>query len=361
MRPRATQAEVARLAGVSQATVSHVINGSSNPRNRVSDAVRRRVLDAMESVGYVANPLARGLAGGQNRLVGVFTYEPVFPRDGSDFYHPFLQGIEAQAEASGLDLLLFTSAPSDHGRRRLSDAGWNRIALADGCILIGRLTDRNEVAWLLERRYPFVFLGRRETVANQEVPFVGADYVAATADLTRRMLAVGHRRIAFVGDLGGAISAGDRVAGYRQAMLDAGQRPLLFDSGAFSADETVQIIRDHRATAALFGGQVDAAAIEAAAGRAGMAIPTDLSVARMGDPERYAPDGTPLDPDPTAGRAALDWSRFTIPRAEMGEAAVRMLAQLLEPATPDPRPELLGCTQVPGRTIDPPRADRPGQ
>ena len=267
---RATQFDVAKLAGVSQATVSHVLNGASSPRKRVSDGARRRVLDAMESVGYVANPMAQGLAGGRSRILGVFTYESVFPRDRSNFYHPFLVGMEAQAETTGVDLLLFTSAPHDGGRRRLADDGWNRIAVADGCILIGRLTDRNEVAWLLERRYPFVFIGRRDHIADQEVPFVGADYVTATAELTRRMLELGHRRIAFVGDLSGAVSALDRVNGYRQAMQDADLRPLMFDAGAFSPDETVQILVDHKATGALFGAQTDTDAIMAAAERAGV-------------------------------------------------------------------------------------------
>lgn len=338
---RATQFDVAKLAGVSQATVSHVLNGTSSPRKRVSESARRRVLDAMESVGYVANPMAQGLAGGRSRIMGVFTYESVFPRDRSNFYHPFLVGMEAQAEESGVDLLLFTSAPHDGGRRRLADAGWNRIAVADGCILIGRLTDRNEVAWLLERRYPFVFIGRRDHVADQPVPFVGADYVEATAELTRRMLAVGHRRIALVGDLSGSVSAQDRVNGYRQAMQEAGHRPLMFDSGAFSADETVQILSDHRATAALCGAQLDTHAFASAAQRAGVSIPEDLSVALLGDPE-----------DPAA--SVDEWSRFSIPRAEMGAAAIVMLSRLLDHEDA-PRAELMPCLQIEGATITAPR------
>lgn len=337
---RATQIEVAKLAGVSQATVSHVLNGSSNPRNRVSEQARRRVLDAIEAVGYVVNPMAQNRAAGRNRILGVFTYESVFPRDGGNFYHPFLVGMEAEAEERGLDLLLFTSAPHDGGRRRLADAGWNRLAVADGCILIGRLTDRNEVAWLLERKYPFVMVGRRDAVGDQQVPFVGADYVEATEQVTRRMLDAGHERIAFLGDLSGATSAVDRVDGYRAVMGEVGIRPMLFDAGAFSPEESVEIIADHRGTAVLLGPQVDAPAFAEAARVRGLDIPGDLSVALLGEPELGMPDGA--------------WSGFSIPRAEMGAAAVRLLQRMLDDEG-SALTELMPCTQVDGTTIAPPR------
>lgn len=333
---RATQVEVAKLAGVSQATVSHVLSGSSSPRSRVSEEARRRVLDAIEAVGYAVNPMARNLAAGRNRILGVFTYESVFPRDGSNFYHPFLVGMEKEAESLGLDLLLFTSAPTDGGRRRLADAGWNRLAVADGCILIGRATDRNELSWLLERRYPFVFVGRRDALGDQPVPFVGADYVQATAALTKRMLAAGHQRVAFLGDLSGVPSALDRVNGYREVVKAAGQRPLLFDAGAFSPDEAVDILLDHRATGVLVGPQVDVEGIERAVMQRSLRIPDDLSVAVLGDPAE--------------GTIDERWSRFSIPRAEMGAASVRMLQAIVAGEHPEPT-ELMACSIIDGATI----------
>ena len=67
-----TQREVARLAGVSQAAVSQVLNGGEGGI-RIPDATRQRVLQAMQDVGYVPNVAARRLAGGRNRILGVFT------------------------------------------------------------------------------------------------------------------------------------------------------------------------------------------------------------------------------------------------------------------------------------------------
>src|SRR5262245_13604747 len=101
---RLTQRDIARLAGVSQTTVSLILNGI--PSVRVSDETRERVLRAIQDTGYVADPLARRLQRQNNQILGVFTYEPVFPSGTADFYHPFLVGIEEAAERFGYDLLL---------------------------------------------------------------------------------------------------------------------------------------------------------------------------------------------------------------------------------------------------------------
>ena len=81
-RPR--QADIARLAGVSQATVSYVLNGRTD-RPVIPQQTQERVLAAARELGYVANPSARSLAGGSNRLIGVYTFESVFPIDHHDF------------------------------------------------------------------------------------------------------------------------------------------------------------------------------------------------------------------------------------------------------------------------------------
>ena len=105
------------------------------------------MLHAIRQTGYVADPVARRLAARHNRILGVFTYEPVFPTGSRDFYHPFLVGIEECAERLGCDLLLLTSAPVADGRRRIFHDD-NRLRLADGCVLLGRRwTVTSSPAW----------------------------------------------------------------------------------------------------------------------------------------------------------------------------------------------------------------------
>ncbi len=78
-----------------------------------------RVVTAVDELGYVADAAARSLAGGQNYLLGVFTFESIFPLQHRDFYYPFLVGIEEEAEQLGYDLLLFTSGGSVDGVRQI--------------------------------------------------------------------------------------------------------------------------------------------------------------------------------------------------------------------------------------------------
>ena len=110
---RITQRRIAELAGVSQATVSLVLNGKADASSRIPERTRQRVLDVISETTYAPDPAARRLAGVGNRMIGVFTYESAFPTASLDFYAALLSGIEAEAERLGFDLLLFTSAPVD--------------------------------------------------------------------------------------------------------------------------------------------------------------------------------------------------------------------------------------------------------
>src|SRR5882672_1299054 len=156
---RPTQLDIARLAGVSRPTVSLVMSGNAA---RIRAELRERVLAAAEHLGYAANPAARSLAGGHNRLIGVYTFERLFPVQHRDFYYPFLLGIEEESEAASYDLLLFTSAADPSGRRSINHGGVNRLRLADGCVLLGLHVDGEQLVRLARDRTPFVFLGRRE-------------------------------------------------------------------------------------------------------------------------------------------------------------------------------------------------------
>ena len=198
-RPRRpTQADIARRAGVSQATVSLVINHTPGQPHAIGESARARVLAAVEELGYVANPAARRLAGGRNQLLGVYTFEPVFPADHRDFYYPFLLGIEEAAETHGFDLLLFTSAGVG-GARAIYRSGVNRLQAADGCVAPARGGDHDKLRRLSHGRLPFVFVGRRELDCEVgPVAYVGADYSGATQEVTDH-LGLGHERIAYLG------------------------------------------------------------------------------------------------------------------------------------------------------------------
>ncbi|GLY25209.1 LacI family DNA-binding transcriptional regulator [Micromonospora sp. NBRC 101691] len=335
---RVTQRDIARLAGVSQATVSLVLNNRSDADVRIAPETRERVLQAIADTGYVADPVARRLASRFNRIIGVFTYEPAFPSGTRDFYHPFLLGIEEYAERVGCDLLLFTSAPVVDGRRRVFHQD-NRLRLADGCILLGREIDGTELRRLNADGFPYVAVGRRDD-AGGPVPYVGADYAEAVGQLVRMSLAHGHRRLAYLSVGLDAESSADRYRGFREHATGAESARHVPGTGQ-EPDTLLDDLHADRATIVFVEDFAYAVALELAARRRGLAVPGDLSIVTLGDPTVAVPSD-------------VAFTGFHIPREEMGRQAVRMLADLVDGGANGVHQRLLPCELVEGETLGPP-------
>ncbi|MCK2241492.1 MULTISPECIES: LacI family DNA-binding transcriptional regulator [unclassified Crossiella] len=331
---RVTQAEVARIAGVSQAMVSLVLNGSSGVP--IAPETRARVEQALRGTGYTVDIMGRRLRGKGNNILGVFSYESVFP---ADFYRPILLGIEAEAEAQGYDLLLFTSSGRRAGRRQVYENGTNRLGIADGSILLGRHNDPADLARLVRERFPFVFIGRRESPAGP-IDYVGADYVEATRQCYDWLWRLGHRRIALLGVAGDHEPTVDRRRGHELAARRHRRTPLVLHQE--DPAEVWHALAAEQVTGVLVETTAMAEGLYAQATAAGLSLPGDLSLILLGD----------NDPSQGGGGSAVDWSMFRIPREEMGAAAVRMLVELLAGRSPDSgRHVLLPCALHEGGTV----------
>jgi DNA-binding LacI/PurR family transcriptional regulator len=331
---RLTQRDIARLAGVSQATVSLVLNEAAAAAGRIPRETRERVEKAIRETGYVADPIARRMASGRNRILGVFTYEPAFPSEQADFFGPFLLGIEEAAQERGYDLLLLTGAGA--GQKKIFSERV-RLRLADGCLLLGQNFDRNELARLVGGSYPFVAIGRRED-AGGPVPYIGGDYAPATRALVEQAAALRHRRLAYVGPAQGPESVVDRWRGFAEALPATGARLVVHvPEDRQPAEETLALIRNSGATAAFFVELADAVEFEQAARRAGVRVPEDISVVVLGSHRRAARSGT-------------SFTTYLIPREEMGRRAADLLVRRIE-GDADLGQVLLPCTPVPGETL----------
>ncbi|MFI0451560.1 LacI family DNA-binding transcriptional regulator [Actinomadura sp. 6N118] len=329
---RLTQQDIARMAGVSQTTVSMVLNNRTDTEVRISPETRERVLRVIRETGYIADPAARRLAERRNRIIGVFTYEAVFPSASADFYHPFLLGIEERAEDAGCDLLLFTSAKAASGERRRIFNADSRVRLADGCVLLGRTVDRDDLARLLAEGFPFISIGRRDD-AGGPVPYVGVDYPPAVRALVERVKALGHTRLAYVGAGEGGESRTDRMRGFREA---AGPRALHLPVGEGGHARILDELSAAGVTAVFVEEPADGTALTEAAKARGLSIPDDLSILVLGTPDRRP-----------------GFTGFSIPRREIGWRAVELLTDVLERGgTPQ---ELLPCEPVEGTTLAAPR------
>lgn len=340
---RATQVDIARHVGVSQATVSLVISGGAASED-VAAGTRRAVLRAAAELGYTVNAAARSLKGGRNRMLGLYTFEPVFPVDQRDFYFPFLLGVEEATADYGYDLLLFSSATTG-GVRRIYAGGVNRLKVADGCVLLGRHLHRDDLVELVNEDFPFVFIGRRE-VPGQKLSYVAVDYVGATRDMVRALTERGHRHLVYLKLTDDQEPTRDREAGFRQGIDEAGIRgdhvvvhPM--DDPATLTGALLEEWLASGVTALLIEPSEDdsvVVAVERAAAEIGVRIPQDCSAVLLGDP-------------PLSESTEHDWTRYSLPREQMGREAVRLLLELLEDEDAEPRQMYVGCTPVDGDTV----------
>jgi DNA-binding LacI/PurR family transcriptional regulator len=314
--------------------VSLVLNDAKAAAGRIPDDTRERVQKAIRETGYVADPIARRMAKGLNRILGVFTYEPAFPSAQADFFAPFLFGIEETAQTLGYDLLLLTGAPADRGKRKIFDEN-NRLRLADGCVILGREFDRVELKRLVAGDYPFVAVGRRND-AGGPVPYVGGDYATATAALVQRARELGHHRIAYVGPAQGAESTVDRWIGFSSAI--AGMDFVAHvPAAAQPAAQTLDTLIASKASVVFFIELADAIQVEQLALQRGISIPGDLSIVVLGNHIR-------------AEQTITRFTSFSIPREAMGHSAARMLVRRVESQEPVQQ-VLLPCEPVEGETL----------
>lgn len=348
-RGRPRQAEVARVAGVSQTTVSLVLGGNKQGIALHEDT-RRRVLDVARELGYVPDPAARRLAAARNNLLGVFSFTATFPTAVEHSYYPILVGVEQEAAAHGYDLVLFTGS-SFGGAQADAPGALERVRLADGSLFIGRHIPADELRRLVEHGYPAVHIGRRDELEG--LAWVGADYVAATVEVVRHLTGLGHRHIVLVREDDDAPASTDRERGFRTALAEAGLPggdAAVARTAQPTADITADWLRARRAegATAFVAEETDTGAawraLLAAADAAGLGAPRDLSLALLGFP-----------PADLAGRPVP--TGFDIPRAELGAAAVRTLtAQLTGQEAVE---SLVSCAFRKGATAGPPpgRAD----
>ncbi|MFF0970607.1 LacI family DNA-binding transcriptional regulator [Streptomyces sp. NPDC003703] len=213
-----TMADVARNAGVSVATVSHVLNGT----RPVLPHTRQAVLDAVEQLGYTPNGLARSLVTARTRSIGLAVSAISNP-----YFTEILQGVEAHALEHGYGLLI--ADPHDdpaHERKVVQLLHERRV---DGMIVAPSARPDALVAYLARHAVPTVFLDRLidaapDTGASGAPGFdqVCADSAEPTALLVTHLAGLGHRRIGLVAGLPGLSTTRERITGYRHGLAAAG-------------------------------------------------------------------------------------------------------------------------------------------
>jgi LacI family transcriptional regulator len=206
--------DVARLSGVSLKSVSRVVNGESG----ASAETRDRVEAAVRELGYRRNDAAHALrrADGRTACIGL-----VVEDIGNPFAAALNRSIEECASAHG-SLVLAVSTNRDPEREQ--QLVHRLLARAvDGLVIMSARTDHSYLAAELASGTPVVFVDRPPI--GLSAPAVLSQNRAGARQATSRLLAAGHRRIAFIGDLQTIYTETERQQGFREALEEAGVTP----------------------------------------------------------------------------------------------------------------------------------------
>ena len=307
---RATIVDVAREAGVSVATVSKVING----RYGVSESTTERVLGVIDQLGYESSLVASSLRRKSTNVIGVLVaeFEP--------YSAELLKGISAGLAGTGYELLAHAGSTDVHSR-----SGWERRSLSrlgrtliDGAIVVTPsmlITDQADI--------PVVAVDPHTGPDGPAT--VDSDNLHGALSATDHLIALGHRRVAFLGGRPDLRSAQLREEGFRAAFSAAGLTPDpdLMKVGGYHPDlaeaparELLNLPADRRPTAVFAANDISAIKVLEVARELGLRVPEDLSVIGYDNVPESASSTPPL-------------STVAQPLHEMGVTALRILLAML--------------------------------
>lgn len=319
-----TLAMVAQLADVSPSTVSRILNGTA----AVSELKKKAVDDAIAKLGFVPNPVARGLAGGRTFSIGVITQAIDSP-----FYGASLRGIEDALDPAGYSPLFVSAHWNSASEARCIDV--LRSRRVDGIIVLtGRLSD--QALKTCAKSLPVVVTGRSlKAIGLFALNF---DNFSGGLLATQHLIELGHQKIAFIAGDTEHPDATERLRGYQAALATAriAYNPDLVIAGDYSeASGQVAVdllLKSQQKFTAIFSAN-DQMALGAALGlyRHGLRVPQDVSVIGFDDLPSSLYSVPPL-------------STINHPAYELGRLAASSMLELLtgvKPTAKVPPPRLI--------------------
>lgn len=276
-RARPTINDVARHAGVSTGTVSHVLNGSRD----VSEERRERVMEAVRALGYVPNLLAQSLRRKRATMVGL-----CMPHASFGYFVALAEAFEALAARQGYDILHVFS-------RQDSEIEWHRIQMLlrydiGGLLLLPSWEPAATLERLALADVPTVILDR--PIDDPRFDQVRVDVRAAMRRAVVELAARGHRRVAFVSANPTLLISRHRIEGLRQGIRDAGGGIELAilqrreEEAAFLRQLDEVMRAEDRPTALLATNTQGVTIVMRALGKLGLRCPEDVSLLAVDEP-----------------------------------------------------------------------------
>ena len=327
-RPKGpTARDVARLARVSQSTVSRVLNDSEN--HLISVSTSERVRAAATELGYSPHPLARALRGKHTQLIGLIVREIEDP-----FFAKFISNLSIQARERGYQIVL-GHAHSDPSQA-LQMTAILETRHCDGVLLLGDLRDDGAATdQILKNNHAVIALCRGHSRAP--VPTINSDNRAGMALLLEHLYALGHRRMAFVS--GGWLGdIRERQEAYQSFVHCRGletraeyvQTDINESAGGYRSMRRLLALPTPP-TAVIAADDLMAIGVLKAAADAGLHVPQDISVTGFDDIE-MAQFTTPAlttvrQPIEAMSRQALEWLVRLINDEAISEAEAFTMVQ----------------------------------
>lgn len=314
MADKLTINDIARLAGVSKATVSRVLNRKPD----VDPATRERILHIIEEQSFVPNMAASGLAGGQSRLIGVLV-----PSLTWHFIPYIIRGVAEAVAQTSYDLVLYSMNDLEQDK---SDALARILTTKLTAGLLGIVPGQSAtyVTRLHKHGMPIVIIDD-QIQPPAHIPWVGVDNLSGAYTAVRHLIRLGHRRIAHIRGPMRNLCCQERHQGYCKALQEAGITPnpewildgdFTSEGGEIAARKLFALPPEKRPTAIFASSDPTAYGIISAAEEAGVRIPGDIALVGFDDLETSAY----IRPGLTTIRQ---------PFVEMGRKAMELLFSML--------------------------------
>lgn len=271
-----TMAEVARRAGVSVSTVSHVINHT----RFVSPEKARLINDAIAAMGYQPNELARSLKVASTNSVGLAI---------SAISNPYFTDIicAVEAECARLGLMVFLSDTQEDPDRELSVVRAFHQRRVDGVILAPSGSPQRAIDYLAEKKLPCVLIDR---FADQRFDQIGVENETAMRALIDHVASFGHKRIGYIAGQPGLATTRERIEAFRASLTANGLEclphyvsPENVDTASATASTHAILSLPSSPTALVTGNNMTTIGAVRAIRERGLSIPGGLSLAGFDD------------------------------------------------------------------------------
>jgi DNA-binding LacI/PurR family transcriptional regulator len=319
-----TSNEVARLAGVSQSTVSRVFSANS----RVADETTAKVMRAAKALGYRPNVIARSLSTRRTDMVGIVMAEITSP-----FYPYVLEKFTERLHALGKRVLLFSTGPHHDVDETLQDVLKYQV---DGLIIANATLSSALVSECAQRGTPLILFNRY--VRGAHASAVCCDNIAGGQLVAEMLWAAGHRRLAYIAGKPNTSTNVDRERGFRERLGELSGASFLREQGEYTYqsgyDAARRLLHSDDPPEAIFcANDITALGAIDAARDGGIVIPDQISIVGFDD-------------IPAARWTAYNLTTVRQPINSMIDMSIRLLLERITAPELDPV-----ITFVPGKWV----------